>query len=245
MAVNERIWNSFLTPRDKAVLERTGFGAAAGFGARPAVLVIDTTYAFCGDEPLPLEEAAQRWRTACGEEAWQAVSVIGGILKAARGRGVPVIYTTHKRRPDGWDRGSGHWKNVRSKEDTEPGRHNRDREAIVDAIAPEPRDIVVNKSKPSAFFATPLMSYLTLLQVDQVIVTGGATSGCVRATAVDAYSNNLRVSVVEDAVFDRCQASHAVNLWDLHSKYADVRPSADIIGYLEKLPAGMFDLPSG
>ncbi len=243
--MNERIWNSFLTARDKRVLEHSGFGSEAGFGARPAVLVIDATYAFCGDEPLPVEEAAKRWRTACGEEAWQAVSVIGGILRAARGRGVPVIYTTHKRRPDGWDRGGGHWKNVRGKEDIEPHRHARDRDAIVDAIAPESRDIDVNKSKPSAFFGTPLMSTLTLLQVDQVIITGGTTSGCVRATAVDAYSNNLRVVVVEDAVFDRCQASHAVNLFDMHSKYADVRPSADVISYLEELPAGMFSLPAG
>ncbi|MDH5750084.1 MAG: isochorismatase family protein [Rhodospirillales bacterium] len=243
--MNERIWNSFLTSRDKRVLERSGFGADAGYGKRPAVLVIDATYAFCGDEPLPVEEAALRWRTACGDEAWQAIGIIGGILETARAKGVPVIYTTHTRRPDGWDRGSGHWKNVRSKEDTEPDRHSQDREAIVDEIAPEHQDIVVNKSKPSAFFSTPLMNYLTLLQVDQVIITGGSTSGCVRATAVDAYSNNLRVTVVEDAVFDRCQASHAVNLLDMQTKYADVRPASDVEAYLKGLPKGLFELPSG
>ena len=104
---------------------------------------------------------------------------------------------------------------------------------------------MLKKDKPSAFFGTPLLSYLVLLGCDGVIVTGTTTSGCVRATVLDAFSHNYRVTVVEDACFDRSQASHAISLCDMHAKYADVRPATDTLGYLEQYPAGQFDLPSG
>ena len=78
-----------------------------------------------------------------------------------------------------------------------------------------------------------------------MIVTGTTTSGCVRATAVDAFSRNYHVSVVEDACFDRSEISHAVSLLDLHAKYVDVLPSETVIGYIKNLPDNLFDLPSG
>jgi isochorismate hydrolase len=77
------------------------------------------------------------------------------------------------------------------------------------------------------------------------MVCGVSTSGCVRATVVDAFSNNLRVQVIEDACFDRSQASHAVNLADLNAKYADVIPSADALAAIASYPDGLFDLPTG
>ena len=93
---------------------------------------------------------------------------------------------------------------------------NLDPNAVVDEIAPGPRDILIQKQKPSAFYATPLQSYLTLLGCDSLLVAGATTSGCVRATVLDAFSSNYRVAVVEDACFDRSQASHAVSLCDMH-----------------------------
>jgi nicotinamidase-related amidase len=84
-----------------------------------------------------------------------------------------------------------------------------------------------------------------LLDCDSLIVTGTTTSGCVRATVLDAFSNNYRVTVVEDACFDRSQASHAISLCDMHAKYADVRPGGDALAFLEQYPAGQFDLPAG
>jgi nicotinamidase-related amidase len=84
-----------------------------------------------------------------------------------------------------------------------------------------------------------------LLNCDSLIVTGTTTSGCVRATVLDAFSNNYRVTVAEDACFDRSQASHALSLCDMHAKYADVRPGADALAFLEKYPAGQFELPAG
>jgi maleamate amidohydrolase len=76
-------------------------------------------------------------------------------------------------------------------------------------------------------------------------VTGTTTSGCVRATVLDAFSNNFRVTVAEEACSDRSQASHAINLCDMQAKYADVLAVAEVNRYLASLPKGLFDLPRG
>ena len=93
---------------------------------------------------------------------------------------------------------------------------------IVAEVAPVPADIFIEKRKPSAFFGTPLMSYLTNMRADSLILTGTTTSGCVRASAVDALSYDLRVTIPEEAVFDRGELSHKIALFDLHMKYVDV-----------------------
>ena len=122
---------------------------------------------------------------------------------------------------------------------------NVDGNDIVAEIAPAPQDIVVLKQKPSGFFGTNMASYLTLLGCDSVIVTGTTTSGCVRATVLDAFSLNYRVALAEEGCFDRSQASHAINLCDMNAKYADVVKTSEVLAFLDGLPSGMFDLPSG
>ncbi|WP_127144576.1 MFS transporter [Pelagibacterium montanilacus] len=241
----ERIWDKFLTERDKQVFEASGYGALAEWGKRPALLVIDVNYAFTGESSMPILDSIKKWRNSCGEEGWAAVPVIADLADTCRAKGVPVIYTTGIRRPDGWDGGSWLWKNSRAGERPKTNDSNRDGNTIVDELAPAPQDLVVYKQKPSGFFGTPLQSYLQLLGCDSVIVTGTTTSGCVRATVLDAFSQNFRVTIVEDGCFDRSQASHAINLCDMNAKYANVRPSKDIRPYLEGLEPGMFDLPSG
>ena len=242
--MSEPIWNKFLTERDKAVFAAGGFGARAGFGKRPALLVIDVNWAFCGERPEPILESIKRWRTSCGAEAWVALEYIKALIDAARARGLPVIYTTGERRPDNWDAGSWRWKSRRGDEaGGSPG--GVDGNEIVAMIAPGPKDIVIKKQKPSGFFGTNLASYLTLLGCDSVIVVGTTTSGCVRATVVDAFSLNYRVTLAEEGCFDRSEASHAVSLCDMHAKYADVVPTAEILAYFGQLPAGLFDLPAG
>jgi maleamate amidohydrolase len=238
------IWDKFLTDRDKAVFSAGGFGARMGFGKRPALLVVDVNYAFCGDKPEPILESIRRWPTSCGEEAWEGVRVIQRLIEAARAKGLPVIYTTNKKRPDMWDNGSWSWKNTRQNERLRT-QTNLDPNAVVHEIAPGPKDILIQKQKPSAFYATPLQSYLTLLGCDSLLVTGATTSGCVRASVLDAFSSNYRVAVVEDACFDRSQASHAVSLCDMHAKYADIVESTEVIDFIFTLPAAMFDLPAG
>ncbi len=249
MSNTKRPWDAYVTDRDKGVFDAAGFGADSGLGDRPVLLVIDVSYAFCGDKREPILDSVKRWKLSCGEAAWDALPVIRRLIDAAREKRVPVIYTTGYARDDKWDRGSWTWKNPRGegsqKAPVEPPSTNRDGNDIMDEIAPGPQDIVVWKQKPSGFHEAPLQSYLQLLKADSLIVAGTTTSGCVRATTVDAFSNNYRVAVVEDACFDRADISHAVSLLDLHAKYADVVSCDDTLAYIEGLEDGLFDLPRG
>jgi maleamate amidohydrolase len=219
--------------------------ARGGFGERPALLIIDVSYNFCGDRPEPILESITRWRASCGAEAWEGIAAIKKLLAAARGRGLPVIYTTGARRDDGWDAGSWGWKNSRLAEKPRAQAGGADGNTIVAEIAPQPQDFVIRKHKPSAFFGTPLLSFLVQLGADSILLTGTTTSGCVRATAVDAFSNNYRVALVEEGCFDRSQASHALSLCDLHAKYADVVKLDDAVRFVNSLPLGLFELPPG
>lgn len=240
--MTEPVWNKFLTERDKAVFAAAGYGARAGFGKRPALLVIDVSWAFTGETPEPILESIKKWPSSSGEQAWTAVSTIQRLLAKAREKGVPVIYTTNTKRADGWDRGAWEWKKDRPKI---KNPSNRDGYEIIDAVAPTPTDLVIVKQKPSGFFGTQMAGYLTLLGADSVIVTGGTTSGCVRATCVDAFSHNYRVALVEDCCFDRSEASHAMTLCDLNAKYADVVKADEVLSFFDTLPEGLFDLPKG
>ena len=243
--MNEPIWNRFLTERDKAVFAAGGFGARAGFGKRPALLVIDVKRAFCGERPEPILQSIKRWRTSCGEEAWVALDYIKALIEQARAKGLPVIYTTGERRADNWDAGSWRWKSTRGEEAGGGPDVAVDGNEIVAMIAPGPKDIVIRKQKPSGFFGTNLAAYLTLLGCDSVIVVGTTTSGCVRATVVDAFSLNYRVTLAQEGCFDRSEASHALSLCDMHAKYADVISTAEILSYFDRLPLSLFDLPTG
>ena len=243
--MSEPIWNKFLTERDKAVFAAGGFGARAGFGKRPALLVIDVSWAFCGERSEPILQSIKRWKNSCGEDAWVALPYIKRLIDAAHGKGLPVIYTTGERRPDNWDSGSWRWKSTRGDEAGGGSGSNLDGNEIVAMIAPGPHDVVIRKQKPSGFFGSNLASYLTLLGADSMVVVGTTTSGCVRATVVDAFSLNYRVVLAEEGCFDRSEASHAISLCDMHAKYADVVPTAEVLDYFERLPAGLFELPAG
>ncbi|WP_196258133.1 MFS transporter [Pelagibacterium limicola] len=248
--MTERIWDKYLEEEDKAVFAASGFGALAEWGKRPALLIIDVNYAFCDEKPTPILESIKKWRTSCGEYAWEAMPVLQTLIETCRGKGIPIIYTTGTQRPDKWDAGSWAWKSSRRKQEAAAAAplltsDGLDGNEIVAEIAPGPRDIVIHKQKPSGFAGTPLTSYLQLLGCDSVIVTGTTTSGCVRATVLDAFSLNYRVTVVEDGCFDRAQANHAINLCDMHAKYANVLPSQEVVAHLNTLSQGMYDLPSG
>jgi nicotinamidase-related amidase len=130
-------------------------------------------------------------------------------------------------------RGSWTWKNAKAIDKGELAE--RIGNEIPDMIAPREGEVVIKKTKPSAFYGTPLTSYLVGLGVDTVVVTGTTTSGCIRASVIDAFSDNFRVLIVEEGVFDRGQVSHKINLFDMQSKYADVIPLQEAKNYLRSL----------
>lgn len=241
----ERIWDKFLTPRDKAVFAAAGYGELAGYGKRPALLVIDVCYGFTGDRPEPILDSIKRWSSSCGAESWDAIAVIKPLAELFRSKRMPVIYTKGFGRSDNWDAGGWAWKNSRTAEAVSLPKSNLGFNEIVGELAPRPQDLVVEKQKPSGFFGSNLLSYLLLLNCDSLIVAGTTTSGCVRATVIDAFNYNLKVTVVEDGCFDRSEASHAVSLCDMHAKYADVLPSSEIARHLTSLPDDLFpNLPA-
>lgn len=232
---------AFLSERDRDVMRRSGYGGRMGFGRHPALLVVDATWAFCGERRQPVLEAIERWPNACGEAAWDAVEAIDRLAKAFRAAGRAVIYTVGDFRADKRDMGSWLWKHKRSAEPAPAAAAGQasplDPDEVVTPIAPQPQDWLIRKQKPSAFFGTPLQSHLTLLGIDSLVVTGGTTSGCVRASVVDAFSANYRVAVVEEGCFDRSETSHAVSLLDMNAKYADVVSCAEIFELLTRLGA--------
>jgi maleamate amidohydrolase len=232
-------WDDILTPRDKDVFALSGYGKKAGFGQRPAILVIDVNYNFVGDKPEPILQSVKRFRNSCGEEGWESVRRIRELLDVARQKHLPTFYTTgHDDRNNRVAFGRWQAKNSRSAEDmTETWDQGNE---IVSEIAPQDGDTIVRKQKPSAFFGTPLISMLNEVHADSVLVTGTTTSGCVRASVIDAFSYNLKVSVIEECVFDRGQSSHKINLFDMAMKYADVIPLKEAIDYIRGLPDNLY-----
>jgi maleamate amidohydrolase len=248
------VWDRFLTDRDKALREVFG-SKRMGFGKRPVVMVIDVSEAFTGDKDEPILDSVKRFRNSCGSEGWRAAGQIGVLLDHARAKGLPVIYTAEMDlREDGWD--SGRWtdKNARATEmrthdlgagmdaiTAKPGYRLRRGARINPRIEPQVGDIMVGKTKPSAFFGTFLTSFLVDLQADTVILAGSTTGGCVRATTIDGFSYNYRMALVEECVFDRFELSHAATLFDIEMKYGDVVPLAETLAYVDSLPDGLFD----
>jgi nicotinamidase-related amidase len=231
------VWDKFLTERDHAVYATAGYGAAKGFGARPALVIVDVNYDFVGHEPAPILESARIWRNSCGEEGWAGVEATATLLEAARSRSLPIFYSTSMQ-ARGDSLGRGLWRSSRNgAPNGVPGFVGSD---IVKEIAPEPRDVLLRKSKPSAFFGTGLLHYLLELNVDTLLVTGTTTSGCVRATVIDAFSHNFNVAIVEECTFDRGEASHAINLFDMNAKYADVVSLRATTEYIAGLPSDLF-----
>jgi maleamate amidohydrolase len=147
-------------------------------------------------------------------------------------------------------RRGAHWANrARSEESqallsTNELDHQRIGNQIVDDIAPRPGDTVIQKRGPSGFFGTPLVSYLNELDIDTVIVTGTTTSGCVRASVVDAASYNYYVGIVEECCFDRFDISHRVSLMDMHAKYGQVLSLARAQEYLRGAEAALTAQPA-
>lgn len=193
-------------------------------GPAPAVLAIDLYANAYRGGSIPVRQANRLHPGSCGENAWNAVAPTQRLFKSARAAGIPIIYTTRHANTGG----------VKSTKRNMPVE-TEDQYAIIDELAPEPDELVIYKERASAFFGTPLVAHLRRLRVESLIICGESTSGCVRASTVDAYSNGFHNTVVEECTFDRSMLSHKVNLFDLHHKYADVMHADQVIAHLDKM----------
>jgi nicotinamidase-related amidase len=230
--MTERVWDRFLTPGDQAHLARSR-DRRVGRGERPALLLIDLYRAVFGDRREPLLQAIETWPSSCGPAAWEALPHIQRLLAAARDAGIPVIHITMLANAGmpGWFEGIHGQAATRPSDPAALDRQRRSPE-IIDELAPLEGEVVLRKSAPSAFWGTPLMAELNRLGIDTLIVAGESTSGCVRASVIDAASYRFRVQLVEECVFDRHEAPHAINLFDMHQKYADVIRLQDALDYI-------------
>jgi len=228
-----RVWDKFLSEQDKVHLEAVGESSAVGFGTRPAMLLIDN-YTSAVGEDVPLMEAIKQGKGAIGEVAWRALSAQVELLDVFRALDLPVVHVTGMAfgNVPGWSYCVAHPEErgaLRGPVEMRTAGYE-----IVEPVAPTPREFTITKVAPSAFWGTPLIGLLNFLDVDTLVVVGESTSGCVRASVVDAVSNRFRVIVAEEGCYDRHEASHAINLFDLNQKYADVISIAEVIEHLDQ-----------
>jgi maleamate amidohydrolase len=231
--VTARVWDRFLTEQDRAHIAIQP-AIRKGVGTRPALLMVDLYRWVFGDEPEPLLESIETWPGSCGLIGWEALPHIERLLAQARALGIPVIHIVNG------VPGMAGWRDVaRTTETVSPEVADRARRRydILDEVAPLPNEPVFHKSAPSAFWGTPIVGLLHGMGIDTLVVAGESTSGCVRATVVDAKSYRFKVVVPEECVFDRHEAAHAINLFDMDQKYADVVPLDEAIGYFEEIAA--------
>ncbi len=196
-------------------------------GPSAALLAIDLYELAYQGGAHPVAEVSKRYPSSCGEHAWAAIPPTVRLFAAARAAGLPVFYTTSDTRPMS---SPGAVQATRRRGvPTDPALYQ-----IRAEFAPQPGDVVLTKMRASAFFGTPLIAHLTQLGVRTLILCGESTSGCVRASAVEAYSHGFHVVLAEECCFDRSPLSHKVNLFDMHHKYADVIAVDEVIAHLNK-----------
>jgi nicotinamidase-related amidase len=200
----ERMWSDTQAPR-------------WGLGERPAILVVDMVNAFI--DPA--------YSSSVGAHGPACVARLSELLDAGRANGVPVVYFTTQ--PLWTAAEIGAWARGRPAKDIAPFNLEGAVHEIVSELTPVPGDVVLAKAKPSGFFGTQLVSVLQHLGADSLVVTGATTSGCVRATVVDAFSYNYRVVVPVDATVDRASLSHRVELLHMGTRYADLVRVADLV----------------
>jgi len=222
-------WDGIISEEEQKAYHAAGFGRPSGVGQRPALLIIDVQYRTIGTTPKPFWDAIKEFPTSCGDLGWNAMRNIAVLLAEFRRNGWPVLYPHVAPKNKATDGGRLAQKVPAIMNIPEKGYE------FPAEIAPREGDVLIPKKHPSAFFATPLASHLIDLQADTLVVTGCTTSGCVRGSVVDAFAFNFRVLVPHDAVYDRSATSHAVNLFDMASKYADVASSAEILEKLRPL----------
>ena len=212
-----------LTSEEAQRYKKAGLGQELGFGEQPALLIIDLMYAFTDPE------------TPFGSNMDEEVQDTARVIHLARQKGIPVIFTAMGYE-EGCESEMGIWlKKAPTLALFKAGSRFVEIDERVKPMTGEP---VIIKQGPSAFFGTHLAALLIRLGVDTLIITGCTTSGCVRATVVDALQYSFRAIVPRECVADRAKGPHEANLFDINQKYGDVVPVQKVIDYLNNLPSG-------
>jgi nicotinamidase-related amidase len=205
-------------PQTDAVYHRAGFGSAVRRGRRPVVVVVDLTRGFTEDT-FP-----------SGADLGDVVEATGTLIGAARPAGVPVVFTAIAYSAAEATGDSVTW--LQKAPGMRAMREGSDAVAVDPRLPRVPEDILIIKKGASAFHGTGLASALVGLGCDTVVVCGATTSGCVRATVVDAVQSGFSVLVPRECVGDRAQGPHDAALFDIDAKYGDVVELADAVSYI-------------
>jgi nicotinamidase-related amidase len=207
------IWDDYLSANDRAVLAGRPYDSPVVLGSRPALLMVDNWVS-----------------TAAGDRATAALRNVRALLAEFRRLGLLVVHTTM-----GCGEAAGPDWYSDTRERTPPLNANPAPYAFAEGTEPRDNEVVIEKTAASSFFGTSLAALLVSHRIDTLVVCGESTSGCVRATVVDGASHRFRVAVAEDAVYDISETAHAINLFDMHRKYATARTTADVLAYLKRL----------
>lgn len=211
----DHCWKDVVPPRTLEVYK--AYERVTTVKGNVTLLAVDLFGSVFPTAPLPVHEAIEENARSCGIHAWEAKPAISRLLGVMRETNRPVIYSTQESLSN---RGATH--RTSAGPSGSRGRVDPADFEIAKEFTPQRGDVVIRKTRASVFFETTLLHELSNRATDTLVLCGETTSGCVRATAVDAYSHGLHVVVIEDAVFDRSLLSHQVSLFDLHHKYADV-----------------------
>lgn len=220
-------WEAHLTETDLTVTEKAGYGRSAELGDRPALVLVDFQYAYVGED-VPILNQLEAWPSAGGSGAWQAVRNTLPVLAAARDAGIPVIFSRI-----GYPAAEAEKNPFTAKRGNGAGFVLGTRGAeLVEDLNRADDDYLVTKTAASVFYGTELDDILSRHGIDTLLIAGLSTSGCVRATVVDAAARGYRVAVVVDCVADRIRGSHEVALFDIWLKYGSLDVSSGVIDYL-------------
>jgi len=212
------IWDDVIPSEDLKMFAKAKMGGKVLYGKKPAIIVVDMTYGFV-DSAYPL---------GCSSMGWPAVHAVKKLIEKGRDIGIPIFYTKELKSNKKLEK--GRWK-YQGK--LEKDIFDEKETQIPQEIQPINDEVVITKIFPSAFFNTNLISMLIYANVDTLIITGMTTSGCVRATVVDAFSYNFLIIIPEECVGDRGIISHKVSLFDMCMKYADVVPLSEALQYVD------------
>ena len=207
-------WMKAIPKSELETYRSAGFMTDMKLGERAALIVVDVTYGFTGRKGQTLEESIAEFRSACGPASWVAMPKIVKLIDMFRARSLPIVFTRSDTANVPFT-----GKATKSKSTKPPAPQHND---FPDDITPRDGEWVLGKTRASAFFQTPLMAWLVQNHVDTLVFCGVSTSGCVRASVVDGFSNGFSTFVVDECCFDRSEFAHSANLFDMDAKYASV-----------------------